>query len=183
MSLLKRRGRIGHRLNRFNSSPFPSAPVLAAARCVLLAACPSASRRLRLACLPFYHSLRSSVSSHPLILPALATPDRLALLNLPVFRVVGRGVLRLVLISSCVPPVASACLPAIMRSARPRLGMLYAILCVVAMGTVGCGAFVPRSRELHFLSMGVVRISSSARRPFFSTFAVPLFLPPRSSCR
>lgn len=44
------------------------------------------------------------------------------------------------------------------------------------MGTVGCGAFVPRSRELHLLSMGVVRISSSARRLFFSTFAVPLFL-------
>lgn len=51
------------------------------------------------------------------------------------------------------------------------------ILNVVAMGTVGCGAFVPRSRKLHLLSMGVVRISSSARRPLF--FLLLRFL---SSC-
>lgn len=88
------------------------------------------------------------VSSHPLALPALVSPARLALLTLPVSRVGGRGVPRLALISSCVPPTASACLLAALRSARLRLGMLYAILCVVAMGTVGCGAFVPRFHKL-----------------------------------
>ena len=65
-----------------------------------------------------------------------------------------------------------------LRFACPLLGVLTVILNAVAMGTVGCGAFVPRFHKLHLLSMGVVRISSSARRPFFSTF-----LPPRSSYR
>ena len=62
-----------------------------------------------------------SVSSHPLILPALATPARLALLLLPVPRVGGRGVLvsfssrhafRLpscvFCLPSCVPPILGA---------------------------------------------------------------------------
>lgn len=54
--------------------------------------------------------------------------------------------------------------------------MLTVILNAVAMGTVGCGAFVPRSRKLHLLSMGVVLISSSARRPFFFYFLTSPFL-------
>lgn len=49
-----------------------------------------------------------SVSSHPLILPALATPARLTLLVRPVPRVAGRGVPRLALISSCVSSAVSA---------------------------------------------------------------------------
>ena len=57
-----------------------------------------------------------------------------------------------------------------LRFACPLLGVLTVILNAVAMGTVGCGAFVPRSRKLHLLSMGVVRISSSARRPLFFYF-------------
>lgn len=63
-----------------------------------------------------------------------------------------------------------------LRFACPLLGVLTVILNDVAMGTVGCGAFVPRSRKLHLLSMGVVRISSSARRPPFSYFLASSFL-------
>ena len=62
----------------------------------------------------------SSVSSHPLILLALATPARLALLARPVPRVAGRGVLRLALISSCVPPTVMCVLLTALRSAHPR---------------------------------------------------------------
>lgn len=83
-------------------------------------------------------------------------------------------VMRLAIISSCVPSAASACLPVVMRSARPLLGVLTVILNAVAMGTVGCGAFVPRFHKLHLLSMGVVRISSSARRPFFLRSCLPV---------
>lgn len=57
-----------------------------------------------------------------------------------------------------------------LRFACPLLGVLTVILNAVAMGTVGCGAFVPRFHKLHLLSMGVVCISSSARRPLFFYF-------------
>lgn len=45
---------------------------------------------------------------------------RSALLTLPVSRVAGRGVPRLALISSCVPPLVSAYLLTVLCSARPR---------------------------------------------------------------
>lgn len=141
-------------------------PVSCVARCVL------ACRFLIRFVLPPRRACRASlrsVSSHPLILPALVSPARIALLTRPVPRVVGRGVI--ISLSSRhasrLPPLRFAC---------PLLGVLTVILNAVAMGTVGCGAFVPRFHKLHLLSMGVVRISSSARRPLFSTFSVPLFL-------
>ena len=96
-----------------------------------------------------------------------ATPVRLALLTLPASRVGGRGV-----IISFSSRHASR-LPSL-RFACPLLGVLTVILNAVAMGTVGCGAFVPRSRKLHLLSIGVVRISSLARRPFFLFSCLPV---------
>lgn len=69
--------------------------------------------------------------------------------------------------ASRLPPLRFAC---------PLLGVLTVILNAVAMGTVGCGAFVPRFHKLHLLSIGVVRISSSARRPFFFYFLASPFL-------
>ena len=49
-----------------------------------------------------------------------ATPASLAMLALPVSRVAERGVPHLASISSCVPPAAFACLPAVLSSARLR---------------------------------------------------------------
>ena len=147
--------------------------------------------RPRLACWPFPHSPRSSVSS-------IAPPCVSCLCSLPAcsshltsrrFVPSCLSVGHVLLISSAHPACSryarssrSACSPRsscrragryayrshlVMRSARPLLGVLTVILNAVAMGTVGCGAFVPRFHELHLLSMGVVRISSSARRPLF----------------
>ena len=127
------------------------------AGCLSLTVCPSAScAAIVFACLPLSHPFRSSAS---LI--------RLALLTLPVSRVGGRGVI--ISFSSR----HAVRLPSL-RFACPLLGVLTVILNAVAMGTVGCGAFVPRFHKLHLLSIGVVLISSSARRPFFLLSCLPV---------
>lgn len=131
-------------------------------------------RRLAPSCLPIGY-VRLVPSAHPAC-SRLAASLRSTCSPRLSCRRAGRSasrfhlVMRLAIISSCVPSAASACLPVVMRSARPLLGVLTVILNAVAMGTVGCGAFVPRFHKLHLLSMGVVRISSSARRPFFLLF-------------
>ena len=160
--------------------------------------------RPRLACLSLSHPFRSSVSSlAPSCVSSLALPACLISPPRPIM-LIRRACPSRLIRSSCLlslRPLDSLCLFApflvspggaslvspssrhasrlpSLRFACPLLGVLTVILNAVAMGTVGCGAFVPRFHKLHLLSMGVVRISSSARRPFFSTF-----LPPRSSCR
>ena len=158
--------------------------------------------RHRLACLPLSHPFRSSASLlAPSCVSFLCPPIRLFISSCVPHRayLVGMSVSSHPLIRSAHPP-RSASPPSLScrRAGRPcvslssrhasrlpslrfacsLLGVLTVILNDVAMGTVGCGAFVPRSRKLHLLSMGVVRISSSARRPLFF-----YFLAPRSSCR
>lgn len=79
---------------------------------------PISSCCLALSCLLIGH-IRLVSSAH-LILPALASLIRLALLILPVPRVGGRGVPRLALISSCVPPTVMCVLLTALRSAHLR---------------------------------------------------------------
>lgn len=187
-----------------------------------------------------------SVSSHPLILPALISPARLALLTRHVPRIAGRGVPRLVLISSCVPPTVMCVLLTALRSAHPRGAITDVIASPLrsaatvppptllalsprlfvsgggemSSGEVGsdafsCGIFArsnallvvlvlpympwrwgyrmrgirARLHKLHlftgrreFLLLGAVNLLGTAS-PLFFTFSVPLFSPPRSSCR
>lgn len=97
---------------------------------------PSPRRACRASLRPPVSSRRLAlVSSHPLIRyacpPRSACPPRFSC------RWAGRYAYRSHLV---------------MRSARPLLGVLTVILNAVAMGTVGCGAFVPRFHKLHLLS-------------------------------
>ena len=97
----------------FRSSVSPLAPLCVSFLCPPI-------RLLISSCVPCRaYPVGMSVSSHPLIRLSAYPLIRLALLILPVSRVVGRGVHRLALISSCVPP-APACLLAALRSAHHR---------------------------------------------------------------
>lgn len=197
MSWLKRRGRIGHRLNRFNPPrilllsywlPHDMSRWLPVADCLPLCVSSPSSCLLAVSSFaslirsahPFRSSPRracrasvllSACSSHPLILPALVPLRPLASPCLPAPPLMSAGGGVIISLpsrhASRLPPLRFAC---------PLLGVLTVILNAVAMGTVGCGAFVPRSRKLHLLSIGVVRISSSARRPFFYFLASPFLV-------
>lgn len=117
--------------------------------------CPAAPLLVSYLCpLSAYSSRRSPRSSHPFILPALATPARLTLLALPVPRVVGRGVPRLALISSCVPSAVSA-----FRLSSSRRAYRYTECCgdgdrrmwgIRASAPISCTSFLGRRAYLFF---------------------------------
>lgn len=97
----------------------PSSCLLAVSPFAFLSVSPFASSLVSCLCSPYLVvSFRRAYSFGWHV--RLATPVRLDLLTLPVSRVAGRGVPRLALISSCVPPLVSACLLAVLCSARPR---------------------------------------------------------------
>lgn len=151
MSWLKRRGRIGHRLNRFNSFPCHPRSVLAVARCVLLAGCP-----LRLVALVLLAAVslirlahRPVVRVVPLLSARLLVSfRRFAPSCLPI------GYVRLVSSAHPLRPLASSCLPAPSlvssggaSSSRSHLVMRFACRpCVLAyrpsfhsLSGCGCG--------------------------------------------
>lgn len=106
-----------HRMGCRMMSPLAACPPSASCAAIVLLACPfshpprSSVSSCRLVLSPRRAcrvSLRLPVSPHPLFLPVLAMLAYSLRLPLPVPRVAGRGVPRLALISSCVPPAVSA---------------------------------------------------------------------------
>lgn len=145
MSWLKRRRRIGHRLNRFNPPMCHPAsyrlPHDAPAGCLSPAPC---SALVLLSC-RFANSLRPIAPSRlmRLVLFALALLAYSSRSPSPASRVAWRGVLRLAFLPSCVPPIAFACLLAVLRSARSRGAAADALASLLrSVATVAASCFV-----------------------------------------